>query len=87
MEKEILREKLLKTGLFIENEFLDQYLDLVTDYATVNSYVEASTISHRPSFKMTDAVSFDTSTIVPADSNTLVSAVNLIFNQLPLMLA
>ena len=51
MEKEILREKLLKTGLFIENEFLDQYLDLVIDYATVNSYVEGHHILQRVYYK------------------------------------
>lgn len=37
--------------MFIENEFLDQYVDLVTDYATINNYTEGHHILQRVYYK------------------------------------
>ena len=37
LSKELLRQKLLKTGYFINNEYLDAYLDLIYSVQALNS--------------------------------------------------
>ena len=38
MDKEALKLKLLSTNLFINNSYLDQYLNLVVNYTTDKEY-------------------------------------------------
>lgn len=51
LAKEDLKNKLLKTDLFIDNEYLDQYLDLVLNKKLNLGYTEKHHILQRSYFK------------------------------------
>lgn len=52
MTKQALKNKLLATGYFIDNNFLDQYIDLVTNNSVNNCYSEYHHILQKQYFKL-----------------------------------
>lgn len=52
MDKEALKLKLLSTNLFIDNSYLDQYLNLVVNYTTDKEYTERHHILQRAYFSL-----------------------------------
>ena len=52
MTKQALKSKLLATGYFINNSFLDQYIDLVTNSLVNNCYSEYHHILQKQYFRL-----------------------------------
>lgn len=54
MTKQELKDKLLRTDLFVDNSYLDQYIQLVYDYKTDAAYTEIHHILQRNYYKYTN---------------------------------
>ena len=54
MTKQELKDKLLRTDLFVDNSYLDQYIQLVYEYKTDAAYTEIHHILQRNYYKYTN---------------------------------